>query len=115
MVALQWTVGLVLLLRALALAFSASARVEFANIGLAPIMRPFLAWTEVLAALLFLYPRTMMFGAVGLLGVLSATVGVHLYLAQSFASLLVYMAAILVVVTHRREKIWSGAPRQDTA
>jgi hypothetical protein len=102
-VALQWTVGLVLLLQALVLAFSARARSEFAGTGLVPVFRPLLAWTEVAAALLFLYPRTMVAGALGLLGVLLATIGVHLYLAQGFAGLLVYVAAIIVVVAHRSE------------
>ncbi len=103
--ALHWTVGLVLLLQALMLAFSARAHAEFAGNGLAPALRPVLAWTEVAAALLFLYPHTMLAGALGLLGVLSATIGVHLYLTQGFAGLLVYIAAIMVVVAHRPQTV----------
>ena len=108
-VALHWPVGLVLLVQAFGLAFSARARAEFAGTGLAPVLRPLLAWSEVASALLFLYPRTMMLGALGLLGVLLATVGVHLYLAQGFAGLLVYMAAIVAVVTHRSESLGKDA------
>jgi hypothetical protein len=104
-VALQWTVGLVLLVQALVLAFSVRARAEFASTGLFPVLRPLLAWTEVAAALLFVFPRTIVQGAIALLGVLLATIGVHLYLAQGFAGLLVYMAAIVVVVTHRSESL----------
>jgi len=103
-VALQWTVGLVLMLQAFVLAFSAGARAEFTATSLAPFLRPCLAWTEAGAALLFLWPRTMIFGAFSLLGVLLATMVVHLYLAQGFAGLLVYMAAIVAVVTHRPER-----------
>jgi hypothetical protein len=102
-VALRWTVGLVLLLQAFVLAFSGRAHAEFAGTGLAPVLRPLLAWTEVAAALLFLYPRTMVLGAFALLGILLATIGVHLYLGQGFAGLLVYMAAIIVVLAHRSE------------
>src|SRR5262249_43564938 len=72
-VALQWTVGPVLLVQALALAFSARAMAEFASSGLAPALRPLLAWSEVAAALLFLCSRTMVLGAFTLLGVLLAT------------------------------------------
>jgi len=108
-VALQWTVGLVLLLQALMLAFSARARAEFAGSGLDPVLRPLLAWTEVAAAFLFLYPRTMVLGALALLAVLLATIGIHLYLAQGFAGLLVYMAAIVVVMAHRPQ-----APGKET-
>jgi hypothetical protein len=104
-VALQWTVGLVLLVQALVLVFSARAHAEFASTGLVPAFRPFLAWTEIAAALLFLHPRTMMFGALGLLCILLATIGLHLYLAQGFTGLLVYMAAIIVVVAHRPETV----------
>jgi hypothetical protein len=114
-VALQWTVGLVLLLQALTLAFSTRARADFAGTGLAPAIRPLLAWAEVAAALLFLYPRTTMFGAIGLLGVLLATTGVHLYRGQGFTGLLVYMAAIVVAATHRGEPSWHITPGKKTS
>jgi hypothetical protein len=110
-VVLQWTVGVVLLLQALVLAFSGRAHAEFAGTGLAPVLRPLLAWTEVAAALLFLYPRTMMLGGLWLLGILFATIGLHLYLGQGFASLVVYMAAIIVVVAHRSEGLGKESNR----
>jgi hypothetical protein len=103
MVCLQWTVGLVLMLQALMLALSARAQAEFAGTGLPPVIRPLLAWPEVVSALLFLYPRTTTFGGFGLLAVLLATMGIHLYLAQGFVSFLVYMAAIIAVDAHHRE------------
>jgi len=60
-----------------------------------------IAWSEIVAAILFLVAPTVRIGAFLLLAVLAAAVAIHLAHGQSPAALLVYAAAVLVVLAHR--------------
>jgi hypothetical protein len=61
-----------------------------------------LAWSETLAAALFLIPRTFWVGAWSLLGVLTGATVLHVVLGENPASLLVYMAIIAAIMLYRR-------------
>lgn len=55
---------------------------------------------EALAALLFLVPRTLRFGAVGLLVSCGVAFVAHAVMSQWRGDLLVYMAAVVFVAIH---------------
>jgi hypothetical protein len=55
---------------------------------------------EALAALFFLVPRTIRFGAVGLLGTIGIAFAVHIALGQFRGDLVLYGAAVLFVMVH---------------
>jgi len=81
--------------------------------GLPPVWaRLAIAWTEIVAAVLFLVSATVQIGAVLLLAVLAAAVGIHVSHGQSPAALVVYAAAVLVVLAHRNRR---GGPRRARA
>jgi hypothetical protein len=70
--------------------------------GLPPVWaRLTIAWTEIVAAVLFLVTPTLRIGALLLLAVLASAVAIHLAHGQSPAALVVYAAAVLVVLVHR--------------
>ena len=55
---------------------------------------------EVLAALLFLVPRTMRMGAVALLVIFALAFGLHAFAGDFHLTLLVYAAGVLFVHVH---------------
>jgi uncharacterized membrane protein HdeD (DUF308 family) len=60
-----------------------------------------IAWSEIVAAVLFLIPPCARIGAILLLAVLAAAAVIHLAHGQNPAALLVYASAVLVVLAHR--------------
>jgi hypothetical protein len=86
----------------LLLAFHPRAVESFARTGYPDWVRVLLAWSEALAAALFLIPRTFWVGAWLLLGVLAGAAVLHVVLRESPAALLVYMAIIAAIMLHRR-------------
>lgn len=61
-----------------------------------------LGGVEAAAALLFLVPRTMRIGAMGLLATIAIAVAVHAVLGQFRGDLLFYAAAVAFVLVHGR-------------
>ena len=59
-----------------------------------------LASAEALAAILFVIPRSMRFGAVGLLATIFVAFGVHATLHEFRGDLLLYGAAVLFILVH---------------
>lgn len=98
---LRWTVGLVVLLEACHFAFSASAIHHFAQTGLPPWIRPALAGSEIIAALLFLVPAATVAGGYLLLAIFAIAVSLH-FLRGEFdvGALIVYGMAVIVCMTH---------------
>jgi uncharacterized membrane protein YphA (DoxX/SURF4 family) len=60
-----------------------------------------IAWSEIVAAVLFLIPPCARVGAFLLLAVLLAAAVIHLAHGQNPAALLVYASGVLVVLAHR--------------
>ena len=67
----------------------------------AVLARLTIASIEIVAAILFLVTATMRIGAFLLLAVLAVAVAIHVAHGQSPAALVVYTAAVLVVLAHR--------------
>lgn len=99
---LRWTLGLVVLLQSFQFAFSPSAIRHFAQTGLPQWVRPALAGSEIIAALLFLIPAASVVGSYSLLAVFAIAIAVHFLHGQfDVGGLLVYGMAAIVCMTHR--------------
>ena len=101
--ALRWTLGLVLLLESLQFTFSQTAAHQLAHAGMPLWLRPVIGGSEILAAILFLVPATSVLGGRLLLVIFVLAAAVHFLHGQYDVSLLVlYAAAVLVCLAHRR-------------
>lgn len=99
--ALRWTLGIVVLLQSLELAFSGSSIRHFAQTGLPPWMRPTLAGCEIAAALLFLLPATSFVGGSMLLLVFAVAIALHFRLGSfDVGGPVVFIMAAIVCMTH---------------
>jgi len=104
MIALRWILGLVLLAESVRFAFSASAAATFAKTGLPQVVHLGLAWTEMLAAVIFLIPRTVIIGGWLLISVLAFAIVVHLLHGwYDVGALLVYAAATWAVIVWQQQ------------
>lgn len=92
-VLLWWTVGVVLLVGSL-------RTLQECLVSKHPSPVAALAAVEAVSALLFLVPKTLRFGAAGLLLTLAVAFTAHLFLPQLRWDLLVYAAAVLFVSVH---------------
>jgi hypothetical protein len=99
---LQWVVGLVVLLESYrTLRFGISAMHQAQSHGIHPVILIALAAPEMIAAVLFLFPKTLIVGSYALLVIFALAVLVHILHGQlNFEVLLVYAAAVIVVMTH---------------
>jgi hypothetical protein len=96
------TVGAVALAQALVLALDARAAGAFAHTGLPDVVRVLLAWGEVAAAAIFLIPPTVRLGGWLLLAAFAAAAVLHVTHGRyDISALFVYVAGVLVVMTHR--------------
>jgi hypothetical protein len=94
LVALQWVLGLVIFIQAAMLAFSPASAQAFARNGLPNFIRLALAWAEMAAAVVFLFPRATIAGGWFLLLVLASAVVLHLLHGWlDVGGLLIYAAA----------------------
>jgi hypothetical protein len=99
---LQVSLGLVILAEAAFLAFAPSQIAFFARTGMPGWIRITLAWSEMLFALLFLIPRTIMVAGWGLLLVFLFAAGLHiLHGRMDIGALVIYSAAVLVIVSRK--------------
>jgi hypothetical protein len=99
---LQWTLGLVVLVQSALFAFSPAATHFFAKPGLPGWVHPALGVVEMLAALLFLVPRTVTVGGYFLIVIFGLAAVVHLHGWFDVGGLVVYAAAVLTVIAYRR-------------
>lgn len=75
---------------------------HFASTGIPAWLRPALAWPEIVAALLFLIPITVVAGGYFLLAVFAVAAVLHLLHGQyCIGVLVVYATAVLVVLAYR--------------
>jgi uncharacterized membrane protein YphA (DoxX/SURF4 family) len=99
--ALRWVLGVVLAGQAAVLLFHEPAINSFARTGLPPAVRLVLAWSEIVAALLFLIPATLRMGAWCLLAILAGAILIHLTIGSlGIGGLVVDGVAVVVVLTH---------------
>jgi len=99
LVALQWTLGLTLLIEAALFAFAPASAHAFSKTGLPDWVRVIEAWGEMLIASLFLIPGTVMIGGWGLIVFLAAAIVIHLlHGSYNVLPLVVYATATLAVM-----------------
>jgi len=100
LLALQWSVGVVLFIEAALLAHS-KAEIHFqGHPGIHHWILLALAWAEMLACIIFVIPRTMKQGATLLLIVLALASLVHmLHGSFEIGGLIIFAAAVAVVAS----------------
>ncbi|HYL63019.1 MAG TPA: hypothetical protein VE077_10395 [Candidatus Methylomirabilis sp.] len=97
---LRWTIAAVVILESARFVLSASAGHFLARMGLPVWVRPSLGISEMIAAILFLVPKTMAAGGYLLLVVFGLAALVHVLHGQfGIEGLMVYAAAVFVCVT----------------
>jgi len=102
--ALQWTLGLVVLIEACFLAFSPHQIRAFHGTGMPDLVRLVLSWGEIAGAVLFPVPRTLRLGGWILIAVFGLAALVHiLHGLLNVGMLLVYAAAALAVIANQRK------------
>ncbi len=99
---MRWALGtgraaMSLLLGGGGILFLLHGRSHFARLGLPDSGRIALASAEIAAALLFVFRRTMGFGAIGLLLVLAWAAGLHFGIHEPAANLYVDMALVALL------------------
>ena len=100
--ALRLAVGSVVLIESGMLAFDPKRVAAFAHTGLPDWIRLLLAWAEIAASVLFLVPRTLVLGAWSLLAVFLIAALIHVAHGQfNVGALLIYSAAVIVIIAHR--------------
>jgi len=110
--ALSVVLGFVVTVQAGILAFDPRAIEAFAHAGFPDFVRLSLAWSEIAAGILFLIPSTVILGAWFLLAVFLGAIVIHLaHGVFDVGGLLIYSAAVIVVMVHRE----SRKPRADLA
>jgi uncharacterized membrane protein YphA (DoxX/SURF4 family) len=103
MTALKWTLGLVVLTESLQLALSREAHF-FAQNALLHRMRPVIAWSEAMAAVLFLVPYTTRVGAWLLLVIFALAALIHVLHGQmEVGGLLIYAMVVIVVMQSEKK------------
>jgi len=106
---LRWVLGLVILAESVRFAFSHSAARAFAATGMPNVVHVVLAWSEMLAAVIFLIPKAliskaMIIGGWLLLTILGFAVVVHLLHGWfDVGALVVYAAAAWAVMSGSAE------------
>ena len=99
LVALHWSVGLVVLIESALFVFSASRAHDFAKSGLPQLIRPVLGGAELIAAILFLVPPSRMIGGYALLVIFAVAALIHILHGQlDVGGLVVYAAAVYAVI-----------------
>jgi DoxX-like family len=102
---LRWTLGLVVMLQSFEFVFSTSAAHFLAQAGLSAWLRPVLGGSEIIAAVLFLVPFTAAIGGYLLLVIFGLAALLHILHGQyGVEGLLVYAVAVLVSMTHTKNK-----------
>ncbi|MFZ1010062.1 MAG: DoxX family protein [Candidatus Sulfotelmatobacter sp.] len=98
---LQWTLGLVVLIEAI-LFVMPSQRQNFAITRMPDMVRQVLGWGEIIGAILFLIPRTVVRGGWVLVGVFTLAIVIHLlHGIYNVGNLIIYTAAAWAVAASK--------------
>jgi uncharacterized membrane protein YphA (DoxX/SURF4 family) len=104
-IVLRLVLGLVVLVQSFIFLFGGESAKFLARHGLPDAIRLILGWSEVVAAILFLLPPTLKAGAWFLFAVFAGAISLHLVHGQfEVGGLLVYSAAVLVVLAFRNSR-----------
>jgi hypothetical protein len=99
---LHAAVAVIVLLQAVLLALAPAQINAFHKTGLPDAIRIGLAWGEIIFAALFLVPRTMKLAGYGLLVIFLSAMALHfLHGVGGFEVLVIYTAAVAVIVSAR--------------
>lgn len=102
---LHWALGLLLVIESALFLFSPAQARAFSHSGMPSAIRLLIGIAELGAALLFLFPRTVLVGGYSLLGVFAVAALVHILHGQSNIGTLVgYAIAVLLVLNTRRQR-----------
>jgi len=97
--ALQWTLGIVILIEAVLFVLPSAAH-EFAKTHMPGFIRFLLGWGEIVGCILLLIPRTSVRGAWLLLAVFGMAVLIHLLHGMyGVGNLVIYSAAAFAIAT----------------
>ena len=97
---LQWTLGLVVLIEAGLFVLGPHAGHDFAKTHMPQALRLVLGWGEIVAAILFLVPKTAVRGAWLLLTIFALAIAIHLVHGMpNVGALVVYAAVAWAVAT----------------
>jgi len=104
--ALRWVLGIVVILQSLEFVLSHLAAHFLAKMGVPPWVRPVLGGAEILAAVLFLLPSTVIAGGYALLAIFVLAMAIHILHGQyAVEGLAVYCMAVLVcMAAHDRSQ-----------
>lgn len=98
-IVMRLVLGLVVLAQSFIFLFGGESAKFLARHGLPDAIRLILGWSEVVAAILFLFPPTLVIGAWFLLVVFAGAILLHLAHGQfEVGGLLVYSTAVLAVL-----------------
>jgi uncharacterized membrane protein YphA (DoxX/SURF4 family) len=110
--ALRWSLGVVVIVQSLRFALEPAAAHYFAQ-RLPFWLRPGLAWTEIAAAVLFLMPLTARWGGYLLMLVFLLAGLLHVLHGEfDIGPLVVYAAAVLVTLAYRDNALQSSYDRR---
>ncbi|HKW62895.1 MAG TPA: DoxX family protein [Candidatus Acidoferrum sp.] len=99
---LRWTVGLVVLWESYQFAFSAGARHHLQQMGLPQWVAPALGGAEIVAAILFLFPKLDRIGGYSLLVIFAVAAAFHVLHGQfEIGPLFVYGASVWACISAR--------------
>jgi len=101
---LQWTLGLVVLIEAGLFVLSPHAGNDFAKTHMPQALRLVLGWGEIVAAILFLIPKTAVRGAWLLLVIFVLAIAIHLMHGMPTVGALVVYAAVAWAVATVKSK-----------
>ncbi len=105
MTALRVALGLLVLQRSCVFVFGEHAAKSFGRTGMPDALRLGLGWCEIVAAVLFLVPRTVTVGGHSLVGIFVFAAGLHVAHGEfDVGVLLVWTVAVLAVLAHRRPR-----------
>jgi len=103
--ALQWSLGIVILIEAALFLFGPESRHDFASTHMPNAIRMILGWGEIVGALLLLVPRTVSRGGWLLLTLFLFAIVLHLlHGISNVGSLVIYSAAAWVVASKESVK-----------
>ena len=106
---LRWTVGVIVLIESLRVEIDPAEIQHFAAAGLPQWVRVVLAGAEIVAAILFMAPFTVMIGGYALIVIFALAMALHLLHGQyDVGALLVYVAAVCASMANRS----SGMPEE---
>jgi hypothetical protein len=101
LIALQWTLGVVILIEAGLFVMPGSAH-DFARSRMPNFIRLILGWVEVAGCILFLIPRTAVRGAWVLVAVFTVAILIHvLHGMYGVGNLVIYIAAAFAVAVSK--------------